>query len=216
MFSDPASDLQHDLEVVKEVNEKLRSKDVQEILKAAAESEKKDPTGLQPRRGKRSEKSKSHDAPSPESPMAFPSFQPPSSQLLPSADLISAPLKLEGLADFIRDYNKSHNNRLHIWTSTSRQQATALHNFPVTVRFTIPDVVAVYLTLGCNPTDETIIVESATAFGPAERKPPHSQSDYAVYQKLSQQLAKCLPTRSFRGGPYTSCWKDMDSQAFRL
>ncbi|KAK7692827.1 hypothetical protein QCA50_004462 [Cerrena zonata] len=195
MFSDPRTDLQANIQVMKEVNEKIRSKDVQETLKDAAECEKKDPIGLQAHRSKQAKTSRPLEAPSPESPQAFPSFQPPSSQLLPSGESVNEPLRIDGLADYIRVYNESNKNKLHIWTPTDRQRRTALQSFPVTVRFTIPDVVTVFLSLGCASTSTTIIVESVTAFGPREKKPPHSQSDYAVYQKLSQQLAKVIQSQ---------------------
>ena len=48
VFTNPLVDLQADIETMKELNEKIRSKDVQEALKDVAESEKKDPTGLLP------------------------------------------------------------------------------------------------------------------------------------------------------------------------
>lgn len=189
VFTDPITELQTDIGILKEVNEKIRSKDVQETLKDVAESEKTDSSGLLPHRSKRSKTSRplyvhtspnrkeyhplihnfSSEAPSPESPQTFPSFQPPTNQLLPSAESINDALTMDGLADFIHEYNKSNKNSLHIWTSTTRQREAALTSFPVTVRFTIPDVVTIFLSLGCAPTSTTIVVESATAFGPREK-----------------------------------------------
>lgn len=189
VFTNPMVDLQADIETMKELNEKIRSKDVQEALKDVAESEKKDPTGLLPHRNKRSKTSRplyvhrcltflryfylnftlSSEAPSPESPQAFPSFQLPTSHLLPPVESVNDPLRLDGLADFIRDYNHSNKNKLHIWTSTTRQREAALQSFPVIVRFTIPDVVTIFLSLGCASGSTIVIVESATAFGPREK-----------------------------------------------
>ncbi|EPQ57369.1 hypothetical protein GLOTRDRAFT_58681, partial [Gloeophyllum trabeum ATCC 11539] len=40
-----------------------------------------------------------------------------------------------------------------------------------------------------------------TAFGPREKKSPHTRSDYVIYEKLSQQVAKMLqshPTVCFQ------------------
>lgn len=75
---------------------------------------------------------------------------------------------MDGLVEYIRAYNKAHPFRLHIWTATPRTAGQKLPS-EVIVRFTIRDVVTVYLTLGSIPPEGVIVVEGATAFGPREK-----------------------------------------------
>lgn len=107
--------------------------------------------------------------PSPESPQPFTSFQPTAALPFPTWDGIEPALKLEGLTEFIRDYNRSNKPRLHIWFSTASKRNGDVLNTPVIVRFIIRDVVAIYLTLDHLSNDTTLMVESATAFGPREK-----------------------------------------------
>lgn len=151
--------------------------------------------------------------PSPESPQPFVSFQPSTTLPFPTWDNTVAALNLENLPSFIRDYNSTNKSRLRIWFPTANKPHNGSLNTPVIAQFVIRDVVTIYLTLDYLPKDTTLVVESATAFGPQEKvcltdffpvalendtflysiqKPPHSQSDYSVYQKLSQQLAKVI------------------------
>lgn len=74
---------------------------------------------------------------------------------------------MEGLVDYIQSYNRSNPFRLHIWTATPRPSGQSLPS-QVTVRFTIHDVVTVFLTVGRTP-DSIVVVEGATAFGPREK-----------------------------------------------
>ncbi|KIM92005.1 hypothetical protein PILCRDRAFT_108120, partial [Piloderma croceum F 1598] len=60
------------------------------------------------------------------------------------------------------------------------------------VRFTIHDVLTAFVTLSYSDSHPVLITETVTAFGPRERKSPHSRSDYLVYQNLSQQIAKMV------------------------
>jgi len=72
--------------------------------------------------------------------------------------------------------------------------ASATLKAPVTVRVTIPNVLTAYVTLEHEDdgSEELLYVEGATVFGPREKKPPHSQSDFEVFQKLSQHIAGML------------------------
>lgn len=81
---------------------------------------------------------------------------------------MSAPLRMDDLAEYIRSYNKTNAHRLHIWTATPRPGGLKLPS-ELTIRFTIRDVVTVYLTIGCVLPDSIIVVEGATAFGPREK-----------------------------------------------
>lgn len=108
---------------------------------------------------------------------------------------------------YARDFNKTQETcRLHIWEKTRERR----EDKPRMMRFTIPDVLTAYLSLGYSRLDNAAIVLTVTAFGPREKvglvllcnivsgmdglrlvqKPPHSQSDYGVYQALSQEIAK--------------------------
>ena len=106
--------------------------------------------------------------PSPESPQPFRAFQPKFTSLTfpPQAE---APLRKEGLVEYIKEYNKNHPGvRLHVWSSSPRPHGGDLPS-PATIRFTIRDVVVVYLTLGYTVPDATVIVEGVTTFGPREK-----------------------------------------------
>lgn len=106
-------------------------------------------------------------APSPDSPQPYRSFQPKASPFPPD-DTASAPLQLRGLVEYIQSFNKEKPFRLHIWTATPRPAGQELPS-PLIVRFTIRDVVTVFLSIGSVPPDGTIVVEGATAFGPREK-----------------------------------------------
>ncbi|ETW80619.1 hypothetical protein HETIRDRAFT_319541, partial [Heterobasidion irregulare TC 32-1] len=70
------------------------------------------------------------------------------------------------------------------------------------LRFVIPDVLKAFIVLGHyeDPKedrsqkydDRPLLIETVTAFGARERKPPHSQSDYQVFLKLSQYIARMV------------------------
>jgi hypothetical protein len=89
----------------------------------------------------------------------------------------------------------------------------------VIVRFSIPDILVAYFSMAYDGGGR-LSVEGVTAAGPREevsfrcsvlslktlnsvltKTKPHCQSNYAVYQKLSQQTAKMIqshPTVSFQ------------------
>lgn len=196
----PAALIRQGFDGIRQFAEKVRSDPVQDVLRRAQDSEARDKTDLDFHHPRRNLK-RNRRQPSPESPQPYRSLQlQPKTSLFPRDDAASAPLRLEGLVEYIRSYNASNAHRLHVWTATPRAAALKLPS-ELTVRFTIRDVVTVYLTLGSVPPDSVIVVEGATAFGPREKKPPHSQSSYVVYQRLSQHLAKMLqakPEASFQ------------------
>ncbi|KAI0915655.1 hypothetical protein AcV5_003517 [Taiwanofungus camphoratus] len=186
----PSSWLRNELKELKEVAETLRSKKVQEALIYARDSEQKDKTGLRSNRPPESRKRRR--PPSPEFPQPYRAFQSKTASLFPSLDDGLPPIRLEGLPLFIREYNKLRQNiNLHVWTPAREHTLT----LPIVLRFIIRDVVTVFLTLSHGIDDLTLVVENATAFGPREQKPSHSQSDYTVFQKLSQQIAKMIQSQ---------------------
>lgn len=115
------------------------------------------------------------------------------------------PLTKEALPEYVRQWNRDHKTtKLHLWRRTHEQGDGQL----TVLRFTIPDVLIVYVSLALS-TGAALVVETVTAFAPREKvclarkngctklirlgqKSPHSQSDYVVYQSLSQQLAKMV------------------------
>lgn len=176
---------------IKDFTQTVQSDPIQDVLKAAKESATKDSSDLDFSHRRVRNVKQRRAPPTPESPQPHRFFQPRLTPLFPPDPSQSHPVQLNSLPEYIRDYNQSHPHRLHIWTPTVRPDE---HNLPdpVTVRFTIRDVLMVYLTLGTVSPNNTVIVESMTAFGPREKKPPHAQSSFSVYLRLSEHLAKML------------------------
>ncbi|EKM54040.1 uncharacterized protein PHACADRAFT_29309 [Phanerochaete carnosa HHB-10118-sp] len=184
--------ISHGFEGIKLFLEKVQSDPVQDVLRKASESEAEDKRNLDfnhPRRNL-----KHNRQPSPDSPQPYRTLQPKTSLFPPDDAAAPTPLRVDDLVHYIRSYNTTNAHRLHVWTATPRPSRLNLPS-ELMVRFTIRDVVTVYLTLGSMPPESTIVVEGATAFGPREKKPPHSQSSYVVYQRLSQHLAKMLQSK---------------------
>ncbi|KDQ57739.1 hypothetical protein JAAARDRAFT_178157 [Jaapia argillacea MUCL 33604] len=190
-FTSVSSSLRQQCQDLKDIAGVVTSEKVQEALKAARDSEKADKSGLT-FNGRR-ENRKRRRLPSPESPQPYNPFQPKSPSLFPISDTHPSPLERDNLPAFIRKFNRSHSSKLHIWSSLrSRRQAKI--SSPVVVRFLVPEVLTAFITTTStdNTEDRSLVVEGVTVFGPRENKPPHSQSEYMVYQKLSQQIAKML------------------------
>lgn len=95
----------------------------------------------------------------------------------------------EELVGYIREYNQEHRSKIHIWRRTADE---AKSDRPNLLRFMISDVVTVYISIGYQDPNGTILIENMTAFAPRERKAPHSESEYTVFQTLSQQYARVL------------------------
>ncbi|KAJ7594839.1 hypothetical protein C8J56DRAFT_450169 [Mycena floridula] len=182
----PAPSAAPEFMLLKEIGENLRSSLVQEALRVAGESEAADKSNLNPN-GRR-ESRKRRRPPSPESPQPYVNTgdgQPAS--LFPPTN--ESPLEIDGLEEYIRQFNKSHPARLHIWTSTS---GTPKLESPVALRFAMLDVFTAYVALGYSRERPVLILETVAVFGPRERRSPHSQSEYLVFQQLSQQLATMI------------------------
>lgn len=101
--------------------------------------------------------------PSPESPQPYKEIRTQSISLFPPSDAV--PLQLGELIQFVKDFNKPDSPQLHIW-SPSRKEPLAC---PIVLRFKIPDVVTVFLTIGQRPDHFGLVTENATAFGPREQ-----------------------------------------------
>ncbi|KAH9858638.1 hypothetical protein C2E23DRAFT_716748 [Lenzites betulinus] len=208
-----ASLLRHEFQELKEIADTVRSEQVQDALKAARTSEAAEPkmVGFDVRRDNlkrrhviqaRSICSNGSSSPacaspttvcrrppSPESPQPYRATGPKSNSFLPRAEEGVVPVTLDRLPAFIREHNKANRSKLHVVAPKKGRPLQC----PLVLRFVITDVVTIYLSLEHSAAgDQALVVESATAFGPREQKAIHSQSDYSVYQQLSQQLARVL------------------------
>ncbi|KAJ7239223.1 hypothetical protein B0H12DRAFT_1271513 [Mycena haematopus] len=188
--------IRKDFQQLKELADAIRSESVQDALLAAAKSEKADKSDLN-RNGRR-EMRKRRRPPSPESPQPYIPYDKRSTSLFPVTSDDPPPLRSDELPDYIREFNRTHSCKLHIWT---RIKGAAQLSNPAVVRFTIRDVLVCYVTMAHSSEDPVLATESVTAFGPREKAPllsillqksPHSQSDFLVYQSLSQQIATML------------------------
>ncbi|KAL4247359.1 Mediator complex subunit 27 family protein [Abortiporus biennis] len=200
--------IREEFQDIKNVAEKLRSENAQAALAAAKESEKKDSTELDVMSQRHPQSTAIQGGPSsPESPQ--PTFSQPgiTKPLFPTLNPGIIPLRLKDLSQYIIEHNKTHKSRLHIWLPSSARKHSSLKSntntntkgveklkLPIVIRFMIRDVFTVYSTLGYSAKDKEsrLFVESAAAFAPRERRPPHSQSEYTVYREMSQQLAKSI------------------------
>jgi len=183
---------------------------VQEVLRAAAESERRDGAGIKDTREK--ETQKRQRSPSPESPRPYLAFQQKVSSPFPPLAADELPLTLRELPTYVREFNVTHTKMtLHIYVASGRETRNV--TVPVVLRFLIPDVLRAFITLGHEEgssngaVSETpaLMVESLTVLGSREKKPPHSQSEFTVFQKLSQWVVRMLqssprvPVQSFMG-----------------
>ncbi|KAI0305421.1 hypothetical protein B0F90DRAFT_1625077 [Multifurca ochricompacta] len=185
---------------------------VQEALRAAVESERRDGTEIEDPQGQESQERRR--SPSPESPKPFLVFQHKVASPFPPL-VGTLPLTLQDLPTYIREFNATHAKKmlLHIYLASGHESRKV--SVPVVLRFLIPDVLRMFITLGHEEgvdgtASETsaLMVESLTVFGSREKasasrnraplhspyfqKPPHSQSEFIVFQKLSQWIVRAL------------------------
>ncbi|EAU91368.2 hypothetical protein CC1G_07403 [Coprinopsis cinerea okayama7 len=184
----PTRSVRDEFQRVKEVAALVRSEAVQTALVEAEQSKRADPSNIDP--NYRREHRKRRRPPSPESPQPYVPVEKTPTTFFPPEDLQGPLVAFDGLVPFVREYNKADKPcRLHIWERTREQRQER----PRMLRFTIPDVLTAYISLGSPAaTNNTVIVQTVTAFGPRERKAPHTQSDYTVYRLLSQEIAKMI------------------------
>ncbi|KAH9083893.1 hypothetical protein EDB83DRAFT_57913 [Lactarius deliciosus] len=183
---------------------------VQEVLRTAAESERRDSNGIKDTSEKEVTQ-KRQRSPTPESPRPYLAFQHKVSSPFPPLAADEIPLTLRELPAYVQEFNATHTKMLlHIYLASGRESRNI--TVPVVLRFLIPDVLRAFITLGHEErtngaVSETpaLMVESLTVFGSREKKPPHSQSEFTVFQKLSQwvvrmlQSSPCVPVQSFMG-----------------
>ncbi|KAH9176769.1 hypothetical protein EDB89DRAFT_1939806 [Lactarius sanguifluus] len=183
---------------------------VQEVLRTAAESERRDSNGIKDTREKEVTQ-KRQRSPTPESPRPYLAFQHKVSSPFPPLAADEIPLTLRELPAYVQEFNATHTKMLlHIYLASGRESRNI--TVPVVLRFLIPDVLRAFITLGHEertngavPETPALMVESLTVFGSREKKPPHSQSEFTVFQKLSQwvvrmlQSSPCVPVQSFMG-----------------
>ncbi len=104
--------------------------------------------------------------PSPASPQPYVSkASRQTSAFPPVAGNIQA-LSAEDIFDYVKDHNQGNKTRLHFWRRTADEPKV---DRPTLLRFMIPDVVVIYISIGYHGPHGTILVENMTAFGPRER-----------------------------------------------
>lgn len=181
---------------------------VQDALKAAAESERRDDSEIKDVHEKESQKRRR--SPTPESPRPYLPLQRKVAVPFPPLPAGTPPLTLRDLPAYIREFNSTSTKKvlLHVYLAPGHESRSI--TVPVTLRFLIPNVLRAFITLGHEggidgvvPEMSALVVESFTVFGSREKKPPHSQSEFIVFQKLSQWVVRVLqssprvPVQSF-------------------
>ncbi|ESK98370.1 hypothetical protein Moror_120 [Moniliophthora roreri MCA 2997] len=184
----PAPSLISQIQQIKDISQNLKSDSVQQALRAARESE--NVNGLKHTVNLRRENRKRRRAPSPESPQPYVALDNRNISLFPHTD--EMPLKASELFEYIPRFNKEHSCSVHIWKPTRTWSPPNVVDRPAMLRFFIKDIFTAYITIDHSSENPTLVVESVTVFGPREGKSPYSQSDYFVYQNLSQQLSKMI------------------------
>ncbi|KAJ8696540.1 hypothetical protein PTI98_006404 [Pleurotus ostreatus] len=184
----------HHFEQFRGIHDQILSEPVQQALAAARDSEKADSSDLTV--NARRETRKRRRPPSPSSPQPYISTTTSNPSLFPPpSDTDPEPLKADQLAQFIRDFNRGNDSKLHIWL---RSRSAPKDELPVVVRFTLPDVLTAYITLNYTPPHRsTLVTESVSMFAPREQATPQSQSEFTVYQILSQQISKMIQSCPF-------------------
>lgn len=85
--------------------------------------------------------------------------------LEPSAFATKHALEAGQLPEYLRSHNSEHRTRLHIW---KRTQDEAKNDRPNLLRFMIPDVMIIYISIGYQGPNGTILIENMSAFAPRE------------------------------------------------
>ncbi|KAF7782468.1 hypothetical protein Agabi119p4_1844 [Agaricus bisporus var. burnettii] len=172
---------------LKELAASIRSPNVQQALQHAQDSLNSDATGINS--NFRRESRKRRRPPSPASPQPYVAKPAQEPSVFPPADANAAPLTAHDLLGYIREHNRERGAKLQIWLKTA---AEAKSDRPQLLRFMIPDVVIVYISVSYERTSGAVVIENMAAFGPREKKAAHEQSEYTVFQNLSQQFARVL------------------------
>jgi len=181
---------------------------VQVALKAAAESERRD--GSEIRDFHERENQKRRRSPTPESPRPCLPLQQKVVAPFPPLPTGTLPLTLKDLPTYILEFNSRHAKKvlLHVYLEPGHESRSI--TVPLILRVLIPNVLRAFITLGHEEgidgavsENPALVVESFTVFGSREKKPPHSPSDFIVFQKLTQWVVRVLqsspraPVQSF-------------------
>ena len=167
----------------------------QDVLRAAAESERRDSTAIKDNREKERETQKRQcvflvalftgvecvedpmfrRSPTPESPRPYLTLENKVSSPFPPLTADESPLTLKDLPPYVREFNATNTKTmLHICMGSGRESRNVA--VPVVLRFLIPDVLRAFITLGHEEgsngavsESSALIVESLTVFGSREK-----------------------------------------------
>ncbi|KAL5523996.1 hypothetical protein ACEPAG_8169 [Sanghuangporus baumii] len=198
--------------MINDAKEELAQDKAQGALKASHESEVqgKSEIILHGRRSRKKRRIVTAD-----SPASFPSFHVETTHVFPPRSGDNRKVEnLEDLVLFIREFNRrtaesDQRSRtiLAVW-APSRPKLAARRNVsdPLTVRVTIRDVTTIFVKLRHDRgTAGRLYIESVVALGPREKKGPYSHSDFTVFQRLTQHVARMIEKE-----PYVSCSQLVD------
>lgn len=107
--------------------------------------------------------------PSPASPQPYVAKPAQEPSVFPPADANAVPLTAHDLLGYIREHNRERGAKLQIWLKTA---AEAKSDRPQLLRFMIPDVVIVYISVSYERTSGAVVIENMAAFGPREKVGP--------------------------------------------
>jgi len=170
---------------------------VQDALRAAAESERRDGSEIKDARERDNQKRRR--SPTPESPRPYLPLQQKVASPFPPLPAGTMPLTLKDLPSYVREFNSTHAKKmlLHLYLPPGHEAGNVA--VPVVLRFLIPNVLRAFITLGHEEGIDRVVsetpalmVECLTVFGSREKKPPHSQSEFIIFQKLSQWVVRVL------------------------
>ncbi|PFH51988.1 hypothetical protein AMATHDRAFT_96428, partial [Amanita thiersii Skay4041] len=169
-----------------DIAQAIRSRPIQDALHTACDDLRQDPSDLNS--NLRREKRKRRRLVAPESPQPY-MPEPKRTTAFRLDTSAHEPLGNDTLIDYIRDYNQSHQSKLHIWAPT---RFMAVPESLIILHFAIPDVLSAFLSLVCKQGSHFLAVETVSVFGPRESKTPQTQSEFTVFQYLTQQISKVL------------------------
>ncbi|KAL5484986.1 hypothetical protein ACEPAI_7628 [Sanghuangporus weigelae] len=182
--------------MINDAKEELAQDKAQGALKASQEAQGKSEIILHGRRSRKKRRIVTADSPAP-----FPSFHVETTHVfpLPRSEDNRKVENLEDLVLFIREFNRRRaiesdqrsRTILAVW-APSRPKLVARRNVsdPLTVRVTIRDVTTIFVKLRHDR--GRLYMESVVALGAREKKGPYSHSDFTVFQRLTQHVARMI------------------------
>lgn len=181
-----APNLRPQFQQLDDIVQLLRSSPTQLALRSANDRLLTDSSDLAPY-SRRENKNHVHNVPDSPQP-----YLPPEVDKIPPFPRDSSTYESvtsDNLVDYIRDFNRKHHSKLQVWVNAPKQN---ILEPPITLRFSIPNVLCALLSLNYCQSDTRLIVETISIYGPREKKTPQTQSDFTVYQCLSQHMGKML------------------------